>query len=269
MKIGITSLGMSGIPLETALGLMVAYGAECTELNGRPGVHPDVTWKPQDYPRVKRWLYESGIIATSLGGYNDFAQLDEETLEEQIAQLVGYCQRAADLEIPVVRAFAGDVKEGLTLEQVRGQIVRGFEETLRRTEGLGVRIGIENHGRLANDGDFLKGILDEIGSPRLGITLDTGNFAWAGHPLAEVQRFFRLLLPHVINVHVKDGIWQGGEFKFVPAGRGKLEIDMLVAMLAARGYDGAIVSEYEGGGSYWDGTRESLDFLHRIRNKVL
>ncbi len=269
MKIGITSLGMSGTPLPRALARMVEMGAECTELSGQPGVHPDVTWAAEDYPKVKKLLRGSGLVATSLGSYNDFAQLDAAALEAQVTQLVGYCRRAADLGIPVVRTFGGHAKPAHTLDEFRKSIVRGFAETLKRTEKLGVVIAIENHGLLTNDGDFMLWLLQEVGSPRLGITLDTGNFAWAGHPPATVQRFFDTLLPHIFSVHIKDGVWKDGRFEFVPAGQGQLNLAKLLSDLAARSYQGGVVSEFEGAGDYTAGTRQSVAHLRGLRDKAL
>jgi len=270
MKIGITSLGMAGRSLVEALSLMAELGAECTELNGRPGVHPDITWAPGDVKKVKKLLDETGIVATSLGGYNDFAQLNAEGLEAQIVQFVGYCQRAADLEIPVVRAFGADAKAGHTLVDFREQIFRGFEEVVKRTEGLGVVIAIENHGRLTNDGDFMQEIIQHVGSPRLGVTLDTGNFAWAGYSDETVERFFDDLLPSIFSLHIKDGIWgDGGGFEFVPAGRGEMRLPKLLSALAGRGFEGGIVSEFEGKGDYVEGTRESVAYLRGVRDGVL
>lgn len=268
MKVGLTSLGMHGKPITEALQLMVQLGAECTELNGRPGVHPDLRWEPGDVQRVKKLLQEHGIVATSLGSYNDFAQWDREALEAQIAGFVAYCQRAADLEIPIARAFVADVKPGHTLADFHDKIYFGFEQIIQRTEGLGVRIGIENHGRLANDGDFLLALLQHIRSPRLGMTLDTGNFAHAGHPPEAVDRFTAQLFPYIINVHVKDGIWKGGGFELVPAGRGQIKLRKLLRDLAANGYQGAVVSEFEGKGDYVEGTRESVAYLRGLRDGV-
>ena len=82
IKIGVTSLGMQGIVLPEAVAKMVQFGAECTELNGRPGCHPDVTWeKEADFTAVGAVLADAGIAATSLGGYCDFAQIDDDALE--------------------------------------------------------------------------------------------------------------------------------------------------------------------------------------------
>ena len=265
--IGVTSLGMHGTPFPQAVDKMVSLGAECTELNGRPGVHPDLTWEDEaDARRVQQILSQAEIVATSLGGYCDFAQLDESALEAQIAGFVTYCQRAARLGIPVVRAFAGDVKPGLSLADVEARITEAFAEVMRRVQGLDVVVGIENHGRLANDGMFLRGLIETVASPKLGMTIDTGNFYWAGHPPERVDRFIQLLAPYIVNVHIKDVTYREGETVFVPAGRGMVDLLRLYALLAGVGYEGAIVSEYEGEAAYDVGTRESVAYLRGLRD---
>ena len=122
-KIGVTSLGLKGTVLPKAVAKMVQFGAECTELNGRPGCHPDVTWeKEADFATAGAVLSDASIVATSMGGYCDFAQMDDDALEAQIEGFVGYCQRPALLPtqfrhraeaIGIVRAV-GDYLAGMT-----------------------------------------------------------------------------------------------------------------------------------------------------------
>jgi len=265
--IGVTSLGMAGTPFDEAVQKMVAFGAECTELNGRPGVHPDLNWNgEEDYRRAQQLLSSAGIVATSLGGYCDFAQLDDDALQAEIDGFVAYCERAVRLDIPVVRAFAGDVKEGLSLSDVETRITEAFAEAMRRVQGLDVVVGIENHGRLANDGMFLRGLIETVASPKLGMTIDTGNFYWARHTPERVERFIQLLSPYIVNVHVKDVVYRDGETVFVPAGRGIVPLRRLYALLEGAGYEGAIVSEYEGEAAYEAGTQESVAYLRGLRD---
>ena len=267
ITIGVTSLGMKGTPLPEAIAKMVGFGAECTELNGRPGCHPDITWEDEaDYRTATRLLAEAGIVATSLGGYCDFAQADDEALEAQLDGFVTYCQRAAKLGIPIVRAFAGDVKEGHSLADFEERIIGAFAQLMARIADLDVKVGIENHGRLANDGLFLRRLIETVASPKLGMTIDTGNFYWAGHAPETVERFIQLLAPYTINVHIKDVAYQGGKTAFVPAGRGIVDLPRLYALLEGTGYAGAIVSEYEGPGPYGAGTLESVAYLRGLRD---
>jgi sugar phosphate isomerase/epimerase len=179
---------------------------------------------------------------------------------------VGYCQRAAKLGIPIVRAFAGDVKGEYSLEDFATRITEAFAELMVRIADLDVLVGIENHGRLANDGYFLRKLIETVASPKLGMTLDTGNFYWAGHPPERVERFLRLLAPYTVNVHIKDVTYRNGEVVFVPAGRGILDLPRLFTLLEGNGYDEAIVSEYEGPGPYDEGTLESVAYLRGLRD---
>ncbi len=267
MKIGVTSLGMKGTPLPQVLQKMKRFGAECTELNGRPGCHPDVTWESEDdFERVSKLLADAGIVATSLGGYCDFAQFDDNALEEQVAGFVTYCRRAARLGIPIVRAFAGDVKEGYSLADFERRIIEAFSQVVKRIAGLNIKVGIENHGRLANDGFFLRRVIETVASPKLGMTIDTGNFYWAGHSPDKVETFFKLLAPYTFNVHIKDVTYRDGEVVFVPAGRGIVNLPRLFTLLEGVGYEGAVVSEYEGEDPYEEGTLESVAYLRGLRD---
>lgn len=267
MKIGVTSLGMRGLTLPDAIDRMKQWGVECVELNGRPGCHPDLLWESEaDFEMVSALFDAAGIAITSLGGYNDFAQWNDSLLQVEVDRLVVYCRRAARLHIPVVRAFVGDVKEGHSLDDFACRIREAFGEVIRQIAGWPVRIGIENHGRLANNGLFLRNLIETVASPQLGMTIDTGNFYWAGHSPDVVQRFIGLLASYTLNVHIKDVAYCEQQPVFVPAGRGIVNLCGLFHLLDAYGYDGALVSEYEGQGDYQAGSLESVAFLRGLRD---
>lgn len=64
---------------------------------------------------------------------------------------------------------------------------------------LGIRIGVENH-QDATSSDLVW-LCETVGSPAVGVTLDTGN------PLAVAEdpvRFAERILPHLVHVHLKD-----------------------------------------------------------------
>jgi sugar phosphate isomerase/epimerase len=66
-------------------------------------------------------------------------------------------------------------------------------------EAAGVRIGVENH-QDADSGDLLR-ICESVGSPNVGVTLDTGNPLAVGEDPVE---FARRILDHLVDVHLKD-----------------------------------------------------------------
>lgn len=257
--VGATTLGFGTAPLDEVFDGLVAVGAECCELNGRPGQHGGETLTAA---RVLPLVERTGVRVTSVGGYNDFAAQD---LDAEVERLLGACRLASDLGVGIVRAMVADAAPGVTLDGVRPRIVDAFGQAAERAGRLGVRLGIENHGRLANDGRWLQGVVEEVAAPNLGFTIDTGNFAWAGRPPAVVADDIAAVLPRAVSVHVKDVAWSGDTFTgFVPAGDGGIELDGIFAALAAQGYSGPIVSEFEGAGPHRDGTVRSIQHLKRL-----
>jgi|YNPNPStandDraft_1061719.scaffolds.fasta_scaffold24354_2 sugar phosphate isomerase/epimerase len=269
MKIGAVSLGWAGRPLPQAMDDIAAFGGNCIEINGRPGVHPGLVLDAANAGQVRGWAAAAGLEITAVSGYCDFAQADPAAREREVARLMSACRAAHELGVRVVRAFAGDARPGLTLEAAWPWLVAGLQEAGRQAEPLGITLAVENHGRLLNDGPALARLIRAVGADNVRITLDTGNFAWAGHAADQVQADFEAVLPYVVNIHVKDGIWRQGAdpattaFEFVPAGRGQLPLARWLDALAAAGYAAGICSEYEGPGDFRAGTRISMAYLRQ------
>ncbi len=272
MKIGAVSLGWGDIPLSQVMDEIAAFGGDCIEINGRPGLHAGLSLDDRSARQVRGWAAAAGLQITAVSGYSDFAQLDRAALEREVERLMVTCRAAHALGVGVVRCFSGDVKPGLTLQATWPWLVAGLQEAARRAEPLGVTLAAENHGRLLNDGPALARLLAEVGAANVGITLDTGNFAWAGHDLSQVRADFSAVLPHIVSLHVKDGIWREApgsdaarSFEFVPAGQGQLPLREWLALLAQRGYRGGVCSEFEGSGDFREGTRLSIVHLASCR----
>ena len=268
MQIGFVSLGLGKKPLAEVLQIAVAAGCEAMELNGRPTVHNNLWAPPIDYAAIRQQIEASGVIAATLGGYSNFAQPTAEGLEEQVQQLVGYCEVAREMGIPIVRAFAGDPLDGYTVDYLYPHMVAGFKAVTEQVADWGVQIGIENHGRLINHGDYLYSLIRDVDSPILGITLDTGNFCWAGHSIDTAESFFEELAPLVINVHIKDGKFIDDEWTLFPAGRGDLDLAALLTTLDDLDYDGPVLSEYEGKADFVCSTTESIAYLRGLRDAL-
>ena len=269
MKTGAVSLGWSGIALPQVFEQLRAAGGECIELNSSPGLHDGLVLDRQTIPQVRSWAKEAGLIISGISGYNDFAHSEREALTAEIERLLSACRIAAEMEVRIVRAFVGQPKAGKTFADFRPHVAAAFRQGARQAQVLGVTLAIENHGRLLNNGPELARLIQEIGAPNVGLTLDTGNFAWAGHDSVQTQADFQAALPYTVNVHVKDGVWRDGRFEFVPAGEGDLDLGGLLRQLVALGYRGAVCSEYEGSGDFVTGTRVSVAYLRKIRQSAL
>jgi sugar phosphate isomerase/epimerase len=264
ITIGAVSLGWHGTELPQVCKQLAAMGGVCIEINGNAEHHHGVAINSETGPLIQSWASDAGLQIRSLSGYCDFAQVKASALDAEIERLLVTCRAASEMGVGIVRAFVGDVKPDVTLEMVRSNIVGAFREACDQAADLGVVLAIENHGRLINAGPALAELVDEVGVNNLGFTLDTGNFAWAGHSAEAVARDFAAVIPRTVNVHVKDGVWTNAGFTFVPAGEGQLPIAWLVDSLRAHGYGGPIYSEYEGAGDFLQGTKRSIAYLKEL-----
>lgn len=268
ITVGAVSLGWSGTPLERVLSELREMGGESIEINSQPGIH-ELTIESSTAARVRSMAEQADVAIVAVSGYNDFAQSDPESLTSEVQRLLVACQLAVWLNVPIVRAFAGESKPGRSLEDLWPGIVEGFRRAAAPARAAGVTLAIENHGRLLNDGRLLARLVQEVNEPNVRLTLDTGNFSWAGHDLSSTSDDLEAALPHAVNVQVKDGRWRDGTFEFVPAGTGELPLRSLIAKLVSRGYDGPISSEYEGSGDFREGTRRSITWLREQRDDAL
>ncbi len=268
ITVGAVSLGWSGTPLERVLAEIRETGGESIEINSQPGIH-GITLTSTTAARVRSMAEHADLAIVAVSGYNDFAQPDPDSLSSEVQRLLGACEIAMCLGAPVVRAFAGEPKPGRSLDELWPRIVEGFRRAAAPARAAGVTLAIENHGRLLNDGRHLARLVQEVNEPNVRLTLDTGNFSWAGHDLSGTSDDLEAALPYATNVQVKDGVWLHGTFEFVPAGDGELPLRSLITKLVARGYDGPISSEYEGSGDFREGTRRSIAWLREQRDAAL
>lgn len=191
-------------------------------------------------------------------------------IAKELAWIVRVVEVAAALGVPAVRIDA--IMHGerdLPLEEREEIFARGVNHVLSKTEGLPVDLGIENHGFQGNDPGFLDGLMAKVNSPRLGLTMDTGNFYWAGHPLSRVYQILEHLAPvakhtHIKNIRYPEEIREtqrelGYEYgKYVsPITQGDIDHAKVVGFLKAVGYNRDLCLEDESLGKYDEAGRRA------------
>lgn len=155
-----------------------------------------------DIARLQRQATQNGIRISALLLPSNFNAAD---IASELDWVVRTVEAAAQLGAPAVRIDA--IMHGereLPLAERQTIFARGVRDVLERTAALSVDLGIENHGIQGNDPAFLEGLLAAVGSPRLGMTLDTGNFYWAGHPREQVYAILARLAPTAKHTHIKN-----------------------------------------------------------------
>jgi sugar phosphate isomerase/epimerase len=110
----------------------------------------------------------------------------------------------------------------------------------------GVVLAIENHIDFL--ADELVEILEAVGSPWLGVCLDTvNNLRLLEDPMVVVRK----LAPYARATHLKDCVaWRGSprDFAFwpsVPLGQGIIDIPEVIRLLAEAGYEGLLAIEID------------------------
>jgi sugar phosphate isomerase/epimerase len=215
---------------------------------------------PEDLAALQAQAGANHVRIAALCMANNFNADDKEF---EIAWAARTVRAAQKLGAPAVRIDAIMSRErDLPLEERQRLVATAVRRILAETEDTGVDLGIENHGFQGNDPVFVQGTLDAVGSPRLGLTLDSGNFYWRGWPLSKVYEIFRQFAPAVKHTHIKNIAYppelretqreMGYEYgKYVsPIHEGDIDHSRYFAALRDAGYDRDLCLEDESLGKY-------------------
>jgi sugar phosphate isomerase/epimerase len=168
------------------------------------------------------------------GGREPGAELD----------LARWIEAAARLGHPLLRITAGspasrgDEAAGVLVERLVGPMRRAAD----RAAALGVRLALENHGDLRAE-DILD-LFERVGSPYLGVCLDTVNLVRVGDDMLEGTR---ALAPRALLVQLKDHppgdpTVPGGPV-CTALGEGVAPLAEIIAILDRAGFDGPVCVE--------------------------
>lgn len=122
---------------------------------------------------------------------------------EHVQWSIRAVRAAKALGAPVVRIDTATAAT-ISMEESRDNFVRAMLQVLAETEDTTVDLGIENHGTVSNNPEFLDGVFERVPDQRLGMTLDTGNFYWYGFPLTELYAVLEHFAPRARHTHVKN-----------------------------------------------------------------
>lgn len=122
-------------------------------------------------------------------------------------------------------------------------LVEPFRESARYAAEKGVHLGMENHqGSIAGNPDWCLLLCEAVGSKHFGVLYEPCNLLHAGVDYREALAKFG---PWVTHTHLKDGLWQAGEFHRCHLGEGQVDVKWVFDNLEALGYTGDYALEYE------------------------
>ncbi len=193
---GMRELGLKGLEIYVDRSLKVSDFSQL-------GVSRTASFNLNSEEELQRFLElvrKNGVKLSAILIENDFGKED---LQPEIKWMIDAAKVAPKLGIDVVRINSVmSVSPSVNLETYVEVTAKTIAQALKETEG--VFFAIENHGVLGNDPQFIRAVIKKVGSERVGMNLDPGNFYWAGYPLSSVYSFVKEFAPIAKHMHVKN-----------------------------------------------------------------
>jgi sugar phosphate isomerase/epimerase len=202
------------------------------------GLAGPLTWEPGLIQWLDRDRFAAALRAAGLGLSEIWSPpipTDSEASARRGAENLGFlAQACVDLGCPRLVQTGGPRVAGGLKQTILG--LRLLAECIAGTE---VRICLESHlGSQIRDLSDYDEILAGVGSPQVGITVDTGHLHAAG---ADMFALIRRYPDRVWNVHLKDHVGA----QSVPIGTGEIDLRGLVRALREIDYEGFFAVELE------------------------
>jgi sugar phosphate isomerase/epimerase len=195
---------------------------------------------------VRKEVESYGLKISALSAGNDFIVLDEETIKAQVARMGKVCEIARILGADAIRTEGGSPKDSVPKDRWVEAMAECLKRCVDSAEKNDVRLAVDNHGHVTNDGDLQVELFQRVGSDRVGANMDTMNYRWAGHSLDEIAHYYEIVAPYAFHIHMKDGTGSLGNYRGAALGEGEIDLKHAVKCLKDAGYDGVWCAEYEG-----------------------
>ncbi len=145
------------------------------------------------------------------------------------------------------------------------QATEGFKKLGKLAEEIGLQLAFETHmGYLHDVPEAAKRLVDEIGSPNVGVALDSANIALIPGQPGLVEQV-EILGERIFYLHLKNIVqYPGGGFSCTALGSGALNNRELLSALQARGFNGPIGIEAPRPGDREWFAREDIAYLQSV-----
>lgn len=249
---------------------------ECIDLAGETGFDAveilHVQMQDQSNPtlqRIKQRAFRAGMDLCGLSTHQSFVFPERAKRRENIKHTIDCIELAYALGIPTIRVNTGrwgtskdfdtlmankgiePRLDGYTDEDGFGWVREGLEACLPAAEKCGVVLGLENHWGLGRTAAGVLRLINELDSPWLKATLDTGNF------LENQYEQYAQMAPEAVFVQAKT-YFGGGTWYTLD-----IDYDRVAAILAKVNYRGYISLEFEGKEKHETAIPKSLALLRK------
>lgn len=250
-------------PIEEIIDHVAAMGFDGVELLLVQMASDDTSYLNM----LKKRAFHNGLDLMGFSTHQGFVRPDKAYRDENIALTIHQIELAYQLGIPTMRINTGrwgtsesfdhlmenkgiePTIEGYTDEDGFKWVIDSIQQCIPTAEKCGVVLGLENHWGLGRTAEGVMRIVNEINSPWLSVTLDTGNF------LEDPYDRLEMLAPHTSLVQAKT-YYGGGKWYTLD-----LDYPRIGEIMRKHNFKGYISLEMEGKADPMEAVPESLDVL--------
>lgn len=228
--------------IETVIAKTSEFGYDGIEWRGGSQGHIQPTISASQLTALQKASANAGVFAVAVTAYTSFVSNVATERQTNIDELRRYADLAAELDAPYVRAFLGELPNGVILDSsIYENISDSLNTAADYAESVGVKIAIEPHDDFVRSSTVVP-ILNQVEHPGLRVIWDIGNAFAEGEDPAQG---FELLNDRIAYVQVKDGIRNDSAWQLCPLGQGKVPLRQAFELLLANDYQGAFSVEWE------------------------
>ena len=218
------------------------FGYDGIEWRGGTQGHVQPSMPAEQIAALQKSSADAGTFPVAVTAYTSFVSPIAKERQANIDELRRYADLAAELDAPYVRAFLGELPNGVNLDS---SIYENISDCLNTSadyaESVGVKIAIEPHDDFVRSSTIVP-ILNQVQHSALRVIWDLGNTFAAGE---EPVQGFELLKDRIAYVQVKDGKRNDAAWQLCPLRQGDVPLGQAFQLLLANGYQGAFSVEWE------------------------
>lgn len=183
---------------------------------------------------IGKTLAKKGVHVAVFGCYFNVPDIDLDARRKAIERFKEHIRMARTMGCALVGTETGSLNRDMSYhplnhgEETLDTVVEVMKELCNEAEKFGVFVGMEGVSKYTiNSPERIKAVLDRVNSPNLQIIFDPvnltdiDNYQDGGREI--IQRGFDLFGDRIAVFHAKDFIFDNGEIKVVPPGKGLLD----------------------------------------------
>jgi sugar phosphate isomerase/epimerase len=241
-QVTFSTLACPSWSIETIIKKASEFGYDGIEWRGGSQGHVQPAMPAEQIAVLQKASADAGILAVAVTAYTSFVSSHAKERQANIDELRRYADLAAELDAPYVRAFLGELPNGVQLDS---SIYENISDCLNTAsdyaESVGVKIAIEPHDDFVRSSTIVP-ILNRVQHAALRVIWDMGNTFAAGEELSEG---FEFLKDHIAYVQVKDGKKQDAAWQLCLLNQGDVPLGKAFELLLTNGYQGTFSVEWE------------------------